>query len=147
MKAQLQKGLWTIGLIVMLSAAAKESSAALSGWVRVYTDKSQNLVYYVDNASIRRNGSIRYFWSYFTRQDGQAIPDLKTSTNKPVYAMTYYLSTDCRQNAIMRLRGFQLFDQNNQLLDERSLGDRGPQVQLVREIAGGSALRSYVCRR
>lgn len=127
-------GLLTTVAIATLLA----SSATASSWVRVKTNKN-NDVFSVDVASIEGQGRFRYFWSDVIF--GRPVAE----SGRMAYRAVYYLRTDC-QNKLYQLRFTQFLDQNNQTIKEYNYGD---DFQLTAPRPGSSeeASLKFVCSR
>ena len=105
-----------------------------SQWVSVVnTEQTSN---YVDIHSIRRNGSIAWYWTYTVYPE----PD-----PYGVLSFTSYESTDCSQK-IVRLRHYIEYDSNRRTTLEISPGNSGPLVRIDTK-SSAEAIFNFVCSR
>lgn len=93
----------TAALIPITEFSLNSSAiAAKAQWVRVITNKD-NSVFYVDQASIKRNGDTRYFWTKLVKSK-----PYKLSNNKFAYSRINYYSLDCVSLRYRRTSGAEL---------------------------------------
>ncbi|HIK18439.1 MAG TPA: hypothetical protein IGS53_24575 [Leptolyngbyaceae cyanobacterium M33_DOE_097] len=137
------RGLWLGCLVVstVITVGAAIATAADS-WVRVYTNQQQNRVFFVDRNSIKRQGSIRYFWLHIASANGQALGSYQ---NGNFHGVNIYASADCK-SMHLRFRTVEFYDQNGKLLAQENAGDSGPLLSFARDNPAGRGVSQYVCK-
>lgn len=122
-----------LGAAIALSLGLSGISSATE-WVSVST--ANQAINYVDIQSIRRSGSIAWYWTYTI----YAEPD-----RDGVLSFASYESTDCDRR-VVRLRKYIEYDSSRRTTFKTEPDDRGP---LVKIDAGtpAEAIFRFVCLR
>jgi hypothetical protein len=132
----------TLLKVLIASAVFAYTPAALSAeWVRL----SENDVgdkFFIDAASIQRNGPFVWFWEYREfPQPNNAILDV--AVNQPLHGAVMRWSIDCT-NKSQRLRKINAYTTNRQLIDKFDYGDKG-MLQQARPGSSAAVIANYAC--
>jgi hypothetical protein len=126
-------GLWLGGAM----ALPQPAQAGKSTWIRLLSEG--NKLWFIDTGSIKKSGSVRYFWSYI--QADMPMPE----GDSLVAGSAYYLSVDCKKK-MYRLRHAQTLDSNGKVIREENYGDSRPMTE-INPGTGEAASINYVCAR
>ena len=114
--------------------------ATKTKWIRVSTTE-KNDVFYVDKASIKRNGEFRYFWTKTVWGKPYKLPP----SNHLVYSQIDYQSIDCITK-MYRIRSSAALDRKGKVIFRYTDGERGD-IDVVSSDTSFSEVANFVCDR